>query len=183
MTKAASRVIVDEPGRLHERVADRRADEFEAAPEQIFAERVRVLRSARQVLQRPWTVHQRRTTDETPDVGVEGSELLLDGEEGLRIAHGAFHLQAVADDAFVREQPLNAGGRKSRHLDRVEARKRLAAALENGKEIYGRVRDRAVEGAKVADKTVRENPYQAIAIGVGVGALVGYLLGRRCSRD
>jgi ElaB/YqjD/DUF883 family membrane-anchored ribosome-binding protein len=64
-----------------------------------------------------------------------------------------------------------------------EARKRLAAALENGKEIYGRVRDRAVEGAKVADKTVRANPYQAIAIGVGVGALVGYLLGRRCSRD
>lgn len=64
-----------------------------------------------------------------------------------------------------------------------EARKRLAAALDQGKEIYGRVRDKAVEGAKVADKTVRANPYQAIAIGVGVGAIVGYLLGRRCSRD
>ena len=65
----------------------------------------------------------------------------------------------------------------------VEARKRLAAALESGKEMYGRVRDRAVEGAKVADQTVRENPYQSIAIGFGVGALVGYLLARRCSRD
>jgi ElaB/YqjD/DUF883 family membrane-anchored ribosome-binding protein len=64
-----------------------------------------------------------------------------------------------------------------------EARKRLAAALESGKEIYGRVREQAVEGAKVADKTVRENPYQAIAIGVGVGALIGYLLGHRCSRN
>ena len=64
-----------------------------------------------------------------------------------------------------------------------EARKRLATALESGKEIYGRVRDRAVEGAKVADQTVRENPYQAIAIGVGVGALLGYLLARRCSRN
>lgn len=64
-----------------------------------------------------------------------------------------------------------------------EARKRLTAALESGKEIYGRVKEKAVEGAKVADKTVRENPYQAIAIGVGIGALVGYLLGRRCSRD
>ena len=64
-----------------------------------------------------------------------------------------------------------------------EARKRLAAALESGKEIYGRVRDRAVEGAKAADQTVRENPYQAIAIGVGVGALLGYLLARRCSRN
>ncbi len=64
-----------------------------------------------------------------------------------------------------------------------DARKRLAAALDSGKEIYGRVRDQAVAGAKVADQTVRENPYQAIAIGVGVGALLGYLLARRCSRN
>ena len=64
-----------------------------------------------------------------------------------------------------------------------EARKRLAAALESGKEIYGRVRDKAVEGAKAADQTVRENPYQAIAIGVGVGAVLGYLIARRCSRN
>ena len=63
----------------------------------------------------------------------------------------------------------------------VEARKRLAAALDSGKEIYGRVRDKAIEGAKVADQTVRENPYQAIAIGVGVGALIGYLVARRCA--
>jgi len=63
----------------------------------------------------------------------------------------------------------------------VEARKRLAAALESGKEMYGRVREKAVASAKVADQTVRENPYQAIAIGVGVGALVGYLIARRCA--
>jgi ElaB/YqjD/DUF883 family membrane-anchored ribosome-binding protein len=55
--------------------------------------------------------------------------------------------------------------------------------LDNARQIAGRVRDQAIAGAKVADKTVRENPYQAIAIGVGVGALIGYLLGRRCSRD
>ena len=64
-----------------------------------------------------------------------------------------------------------------------EARKRLAAALESGKEIYGRVKEKAVEGAKAADETVRANPYQAIAIGVGVGAIIGYLLGRKCSRN
>lgn len=66
-----------------------------------------------------------------------------------------------------------------------EARKRLAAALEQGKEIYGRVKEKAVEGAKAADQTVRANPYQAIAIGVGVGAIIGYLVARRgsCSRD
>ena len=64
-----------------------------------------------------------------------------------------------------------------------EARKRLAAALENGKEIYGNVRDKAVQGAKAADKTVRENPYQAIAIALGVGAVIGYLAARRCSKN
>lgn len=66
-----------------------------------------------------------------------------------------------------------------------EARKRLAAALDHGKEIYGRVRDKAADGARAADEAVHEHPYQAIAIGVGIGALVGYLLARRaaCSRD
>ncbi len=62
-----------------------------------------------------------------------------------------------------------------------EARNRLAAALERGKEIAGNVRDKAVAGAKVADQTIRENPYQAVAIGIGVGALIGFLVARRCS--
>ena len=64
-----------------------------------------------------------------------------------------------------------------------EARKRLASALDSAKEIAGRVRDKAVEGAQAADKTVRENPYQAIGIAFGVGALLGYLVARRCSRS
>ena len=63
-----------------------------------------------------------------------------------------------------------------------EARKGLAAALERGKEIYGRVKEKAVEGAKATDQAVHEHPYQAIGIALGVGALVGYLLARRCSR-
>jgi len=64
-----------------------------------------------------------------------------------------------------------------------DARKRLAAALERGKEICGRVREKAVEGAKAADAAVREHPYQALGIAVGVGALLGYLVSRRCSRN
>jgi ElaB/YqjD/DUF883 family membrane-anchored ribosome-binding protein len=64
-----------------------------------------------------------------------------------------------------------------------EARKRLADALERGKEIYGRVREKAVEGAKAADEAVHEHPYQAIGIAFGVGAILGYLVSRRCSRS
>ena len=63
-----------------------------------------------------------------------------------------------------------------------EARKRLAAALERGKEIYGCVREKAVEGAKATDQAVHEHPYQSIGIAFGVGALIGYLLARRHSR-
>jgi ElaB/YqjD/DUF883 family membrane-anchored ribosome-binding protein len=63
-----------------------------------------------------------------------------------------------------------------------EARKRLAAALDRAKEIAGRVRDKTVEGAQAADQAVREHPYQAIGITFGVGALLGYLVARRCSR-
>lgn len=64
-----------------------------------------------------------------------------------------------------------------------DARKRLAAALERSKEIYSRVKEKAVEGAKAADEAVHEHPYQAIGIAFGVGAILGYLISRRCSRS
>jgi ElaB/YqjD/DUF883 family membrane-anchored ribosome-binding protein len=64
-----------------------------------------------------------------------------------------------------------------------EARKRLATALERAKEIAADVRDKAVAGAKATDEAVHEHPYQAIAIGVGVGAILGYIIARRCSRN
>lgn len=94
--------------------------------------------------------------------------------------------QAVSDDIGILAEDARAlmtatAGVAGEEIG--EARKRLAAALENGKEMYGRVRDRAVEGAKAADQTVREHPYQSIAIAIGVGALIGYLLARRSSND
>jgi ElaB/YqjD/DUF883 family membrane-anchored ribosome-binding protein len=63
-----------------------------------------------------------------------------------------------------------------------EARKRLAAALESSKDLAGRVRDKAVEGAKAADEAIREHPYQAIGIAFGVGTLIGLLVASRFGR-
>jgi ElaB/YqjD/DUF883 family membrane-anchored ribosome-binding protein len=64
-----------------------------------------------------------------------------------------------------------------------KARERLAAALDSAKEIAGRVRDKAVEGAKAADQAVHDKPYQAIGIAFAVGAVVAYFVMRRCSRN
>ena len=61
----------------------------------------------------------------------------------------------------------------------AEARQRLASALEDGKELVGRVREKAVERAKAAEQVARENPCQTIAIAFGVGAVIGLLLARR----
>jgi ElaB/YqjD/DUF883 family membrane-anchored ribosome-binding protein len=63
----------------------------------------------------------------------------------------------------------------------TEARKRLASALSSGKDILECVRDKAVEGARATDTAVRDHPYEAMGIALGVGALIGYLGASRCS--
>jgi ElaB/YqjD/DUF883 family membrane-anchored ribosome-binding protein len=61
----------------------------------------------------------------------------------------------------------------------AEARQRLNEALDSGKQTYARLTDKAVQGAQAVDETIRSNPYQALAIAFGVGALLGFLVTRR----
>jgi ElaB/YqjD/DUF883 family membrane-anchored ribosome-binding protein len=61
----------------------------------------------------------------------------------------------------------------------VEARNRLQSALDATGESCARVKAKAIESAKVADKAIRDNPYQAVGIAFGVGAVLGFLLSRR----
>jgi len=58
---------------------------------------------------------------------------------------------------------------------------KVGAALERGRELYDRVREKAVAGARATDEAVHQHPYQAIALGLAAGALLGCLLARRCS--
>ena len=60
-----------------------------------------------------------------------------------------------------------------------DLRARLAAALESAKATCQRVEEKAIAGAKVADKTIREHPYESIGVAFGVGLLIGVLAGRR----
>jgi ElaB/YqjD/DUF883 family membrane-anchored ribosome-binding protein len=62
----------------------------------------------------------------------------------------------------------------------VEAlRQRFAGAQERLSVAYEQAKTKVVAGAKATDATIRENPYQSIAIAVGVGLLLGMLIGRR----
>lgn len=63
----------------------------------------------------------------------------------------------------------------------VAARHRLTTALQSGREVLTKVQDKAIAGAKATDETIREYPYQAMGVALGVGALLGFLVGRRGS--
>jgi ElaB/YqjD/DUF883 family membrane-anchored ribosome-binding protein len=60
----------------------------------------------------------------------------------------------------------------SLHSRFVEAQERLSDA-------YDGARERVIAGAKSVDAAIRENPYQTMAVALGVGVLVGVLIGRR----
>ena len=61
----------------------------------------------------------------------------------------------------------------------TELHSRLSKTLESAKATYQRLEEKTVAGAKVADKTIREHPYESIGIAFGVGLLIGVLVGRR----
>jgi ElaB/YqjD/DUF883 family membrane-anchored ribosome-binding protein len=61
----------------------------------------------------------------------------------------------------------------------TELRQRLSAAVESAKATCQRLEEKAIAGAKAADKTIREHPYESIGAAFGVGLLIGVLVGRR----
>jgi len=92
------------------------------------------------------------------------------------------HLRAISNDVSTLAEDARALMAATADVAEekvVEARKRLGVALDGSKRILGRVRERAAEGARAADETVHEHPYESIGIALAVGALVGFLLGRR----
>jgi ElaB/YqjD/DUF883 family membrane-anchored ribosome-binding protein len=58
-------------------------------------------------------------------------------------------------------------------------RARYEIMQERMSDLYEGAKKKVVAGAKYTDETIRENPYQAIAVAAGLGLLVGVLLGRR----
>ena len=64
-----------------------------------------------------------------------------------------------------------------------EARERLTAKLDAARTQLPKwgeaAKEKVLEGAKQADKTIRSHPYESIAIAFGVGLLVGLVANRK----
>jgi len=85
------------------------------------------------------------------------------GEDLRQLAHDATALLAATADVAGENV--------------AEARRRLMAACDRS---YNRARESAIQGSRAADKAIRANPYPSIAIGLGAGAVIGYLIARSC---
>ena len=87
----------------------------------------------------------------------------------------ASHLKALVQDA---EELMNIhAGQAGEEVS--EAHSRLAAALDSAKAAYQRLEEKTIAVAKATDQTIREHPYESIAIAFGLGLLVGVLVARR----
>jgi len=94
-------------------------------------------------------------------------------------SHTADELKALLHEA---EQALSStAGEAGEKFD--ELRERLRDALESGRYSLDRLRAEATRRAKQADELVRANPYYAIGIAAGVGAIIGVLVSRSCNNS
>jgi ElaB/YqjD/DUF883 family membrane-anchored ribosome-binding protein len=56
---------------------------------------------------------------------------------------------------------------------------RYEAAQQRFGELYEGAREKVIAGAKSTDANIREHPYKAVAIALGVGVLIGAVFARR----
>src|SRR6266567_3046634 len=107
VSRTRYQVIVDHARRLHQRVANRRADEFESAPQQIAAHRVGFGCPRGHVGHVPPAILDWLADDEAPQVLVEAFHFFTQREERLRILDSGSDLQSVSHDPGVPKQPLH----------------------------------------------------------------------------
>jgi ElaB/YqjD/DUF883 family membrane-anchored ribosome-binding protein len=99
-------------------------------------------------------------TPETP--GVPRERLLED-------------LRVLIRDA---EQLLKSGASEAGEKA-AELRAKLQESLTKAKETCRLLEDRAVAGAKAADRVIRDHPYESMGLAFGLGVLLGVLINRR----
>ena len=108
------------------------------------------------------------TTAETPEQLIEHISRLMSEAEAMLA--GPHTEQAGSKLASVRERLESA---------RDQLTNAYGRAREGITEAYDRARRGVASGAKYTDQTIREYPYQSLAVALGVGVLIGALIGRR----
>ena len=83
-------------------------------------------------------------------------------------------VESLADDAStLLESTVNAAAKRY-----GEARETLGSVLEPGRSVYGVARRRAVKDTQLVNGAIHNHIYQSIAIGIGAGLILGYVLNR-----
>ena len=82
--------------------------------------------------------------------------------------------RVVQDSQELLQASAGAVGDKAHDL-----RDRLAKTIESARDTCRRVEEKAVQGAKVTDKVIRDHPYQSIGLAFGLGVLIGVLVTRK----
>lgn len=104
--------------------------------------------------------HDTGTTAETPEQLIEHISRLMAEAEAM-IAGPVSEQAATTKLADIKE--------------------RLQEARERLEDVYGRARRNVIAGAKYTDEAIREHPYYAVGVALGVGVLLGALI-RQSSR-
>jgi ElaB/YqjD/DUF883 family membrane-anchored ribosome-binding protein len=58
----------------------------------------------------------------------------------------------------------------------VKTKTKLEGVIGKAKEVCDRLQEQTVVAARATDKTIREKPYHALGVALGVGVLVGILV-------
>jgi hypothetical protein len=177
MSRTGHEVIVDHAGRLHQGVADSRADEFESALNEVAAHGVGFRCARRDLSHSPPTILFRFAADKAPQVTVETAELFPNREKGVRILDRRRNLQSVAHDPGVAEQPFQIARAVAHDRFRAKTVERFTVVLafiENRRPAQTGLR--ALEDQKLEELSVvmdRHAPFLIVVGDVGFGSRPG----------
>ena len=100
-------MIIHHADRLHERIADGRADKFETALEQVFTHGIGFFGRHRNVLHWFNFVIHLLPADKLPNIGIKRAEFFLNLQKLFSILDCRGNFEAIADNASISKKPFN----------------------------------------------------------------------------
>jgi hypothetical protein len=129
VSRTGDEMIIDHSCRLHERITDRRPDEFESASQQVAAHGVGFGAVRGYVSQSSPTILDWFAVDKPPKISIETSEFFSHLEKSLRVLDCSRDFQSVPHDAIVAEQSLDVSLAIAGNLFRAKSIERFSVVL------------------------------------------------------